>query len=167
MSNNKDYNIKLCYNNFLGDEKIEWKFAPISKTIYKRFGKKKLQAITEDTLYKAKFYNEEEESKIYYMRLYLFFSRRTGFKTLYIEGNISDWYYQKSLGRNLSFEEYEDCINSVLLQIRVPRLDINDIKESFNSKEYHDTLACITKHKEFKEKKRFMRTYNEKPDYMY
>ncbi|KAF2336149.1 hypothetical protein [Flavobacterium daemonense] len=157
MANIKNYNIKICSQNYyLNEKEIKWKLAPTSKTKYK-FSHGLLYLTKKKTLYKTKFYNSSNKNKIYYMRIYILFSKHNVYGTLYVEGNLSDWYYQTSLGRNLSCEEYENCMNFLLSEIEIPKMDAKDIEESLTSFEYEKTIHYITKHKEFKDKKRHKR----------
>ncbi|WP_294962589.1 hypothetical protein [uncultured Flavobacterium sp.] len=154
MTNIKNYDIKLCCQNYyVNEEEIKWKLAPISKTKYE-FSGGLLYITKKKTLYKTKFYNRNNKNKIYYLRIYVFFSKHNVYGNLYVEGNLSDWYYQVSLGRDLSSEEYENCMNFLLSEIKIPRMTAKDMKESLTSFESQKTIEFITKHEEYKDKKR-------------
>jgi hypothetical protein len=95
--------IKWIFEDYSPNEKIDWKEVK-EKCCGKYF-------------YKSKLYNNSRNAKNYALKLFLIADEKTEKFTLIIKGNIDKWYSQKPLNRNLTLEEYQNCIKLLLLEI--------------------------------------------------
>jgi len=99
-------NIEIICDNYAPTERINWIKSDLNDNRSK-------------TLFLAKLYNRTREKKNYFMSLYLLGNEEKEKFTLLVRGNLNNWYSQKILGRDLSFDEYKDCMNLLLTEIEI------------------------------------------------
>lgn len=152
----------MLYTEFMPNEKLKWKLAPIRNKPKYNFFNGELRILERDILYKTKLYNRKNIIKAYYIEIYLLYCKDMGYKTLYFRGDLSNWYYQTPLDRNLRSDEYDECLNFLLSEIGVPRINDQDMEKLVESDEFRYTHNYIQKHQELKKKKRNKRISKDK-----
>lgn len=101
-------NIEIICDNYVPTDRIKWMNSDLNDDRNK-------------TLFLAKLYNRTRKEENYFMSLYLSCNvEKEKFKLL-VRGNINNWYSQKVLGRDLTFDEYKNCINFLLAEIGISK----------------------------------------------
>jgi hypothetical protein len=88
-------NFELICKNYTPTEKIKWVSVDDNKS---------------KTLYMAKLYNRNKKKENYFLSLFMLADERKDLFTLMVRGNLNNWFTQKILGRNLTFEEFKNCL---------------------------------------------------------
>jgi hypothetical protein len=99
-------NFELICKNYTPTEKIKWVSVDDNKS---------------KTLYMAKLYNRNKKKENYFLSLFMLADERKDLFTLMVRGNLNNWFTQKILGRNLTLEEFKNCL--YLLQSEI---DLNE-----------------------------------------
>jgi hypothetical protein len=99
-------NIEIICENYTPTERIEWTNSDLNDNKPK-------------TLFLAKLYNRTRKKENYFMSLFLLADEEKDKFTLLVRGNLNNWYSQKIIGRDLTYQEYKDSIKLLLYEIEV------------------------------------------------
>ena len=99
-------NIEIICKNYNPTQRINWVNPDLGDNRSK-------------TMFLATLYNRTKKKKNYFMSLFLLADEENEKFTLLVRGNLNCWYSQKKLGRNLTFDEYIDCIELLFTEIEV------------------------------------------------
>jgi hypothetical protein len=99
-------NFELICKNYTPTEKINW--VSVDNNDDKR-----------KALFLAKLYNRNKKRENYFLSLFLLANERKDNFTLLVRGNLNNWYSQKTFGKNLTLEEYKDCLYLLQSEIEI------------------------------------------------